>query len=152
MGEMLISSAYESAANSHATLQPEWGLREERRTPTKHLRSLTGHSYTASRPTHTRLTLPLRFVPDAQREFLNGLWESRAPVAVTLDSSHNPSTILGVLANMESPLGDRESAYGDRWRGELVVEAKSTGRYGGQLFLLDDPERSKLNQTNLALA
>ena len=151
MGDVLLFSAYDTAPNSSVTLHPEWGMREERHGSAQHHRSLSGRGSALPWSAHTRLHLPLRFVTSAQRSFVQALWEAGAPVALTLNSSHHPSTVRGVLANDGSPLGELELAYTDRWRGTLRVEARSAGRRVGRPFLLDDVELGLLDQPHLAL-
>lgn len=151
MGDFLLTTVQSTDPSTFVVLHPLWEFTESLQQDFASHRTLNGSLYSYAWKAFHRIRVPLSLVDQGPRQVVVDAWRDDRQVAVTLDSSHHPSTVLCKITNDANPLDGLVPGFSDRWQGVLELESTGAAGKGGGPYILDDSVRGKLDQLYNAL-
>ncbi|MDH4120421.1 MAG: hypothetical protein OEV94_01775 [Deltaproteobacteria bacterium] len=149
MGDCLLTSLTDSPWE--LALPLGWDMTQGSLRLEADLRTLSGRLYAQTWAVYRQVRIPLDWMDRADQERLNRWWREGHRMALTLNTSHQASTLTGYLTGDHPPLHSLREPYSDVFQGELTLEAEAEQPLSGRPFRLDDPLLGLLDQTFNAL-
>jgi len=101
-----------------------------------------------------RFTIPLTFVNSSIRYDVTDWWRNDFKIAITLNLSSNPESVICGIQNTREPLGARSQMQNNLFDGIVFLKSKRSSTSGrlkkipGAMFILNHPVYSILDGSN----